>query len=184
MCPMDLQSAIEFHCNSIQSDCSFHLCILQPSHMVKVSKSFEPARKPQLVLCVRPTVVEIDGFEPSPVIFSQVCTLTALAAFALGPHSTLLSYTPICLLWQEESNLYLNQYLSSPLDDTTEKLLSHKVLSAPQARLELTSNFQKHQIRQYFRGIDTLWCCGHRGDLNPILHAASVMCYQVTLPGP
>ena len=96
---MDLQSAIEFHCNSIQSDCSFHLCILQPSHMVKVSKSFEPARKPQLVLCVRPTVVEIDGFEPLPVIFSQVCTLTALAAFALSPHSTLLSYTPICLSW-------------------------------------------------------------------------------------
>ena len=27
-------------------------------------------------------------------------------------------------------------------------------------------------------------CRGHRGDLNPILHAASVMCYQVTLPGP
>ena len=32
-----------------------------------------------------------------------------------------------------------------PLDDTTEKLLSHKVLSTPQARLELTSNFQKYQ---------------------------------------
>ena len=27
-------------------------------------------------------------------------------------------------------------------------------------------------------------CRGHRGDLNPILHPARVMCYQVTLPGP
>ena len=34
MCPVDLLSTIELRCNSIQPDCSFHLCILQPSHMV------------------------------------------------------------------------------------------------------------------------------------------------------
>ena len=50
------------------------------------------------------TAVEIDGFEPSPVIFSQICTLTALAAFALGAHSTLLSYIPIICGHMWDSN--------------------------------------------------------------------------------
>lgn len=35
--------------------------ILQPFHMAKASKCFEPARKPQLVLCVRPIVVDTGG---------------------------------------------------------------------------------------------------------------------------
>ena len=40
---------------------SLAFSILQPFHMAKVSKCFEPARKPQLVLCVRPTVVDTGG---------------------------------------------------------------------------------------------------------------------------